>query len=79
MHVDRVHTCPLTSAQQETQSEGLASWLAREGGGEREGKTNGRGDGERGGEGKEGRRGEREEEMMDGVERGEKERGRDNL
>ena len=79
MHVDRVHTCPPTSAQQKTQSEGLAGWLAREGGGGRERKRNGRGGGERGGEGKEGRRGERGEEMREGVKGGEKERGRDNL
>ena len=79
MHVDRVHTCPPTSAQQKTQSEGLAGWLAREWGGGREGKRNWRGDRERGGEGKEGRRGERGEEMRDGVKGGEKERGRDNL
>ena len=79
MHVDRVHTCPLTSAQQKTQSEGLAGWLDREGGGGREGKRNGRGNGERGREGKEGRRGERGEEMRDGVKGGEKERWRDNL
>ena len=61
MHVDRVHTCPPTSAQQKTQSEGLAGWLAREGGrgerGEEEwergwGKGRGR---ERGKEGREGR------------------------
>ena len=78
MHVDRVHTCPPTSAQQKTQSEGLASWLAREGGGGTEGTKNGRWDGERGGEGKEGRKGDRGE-MRDGVKGGEKERGRDNL
>ena len=74
MHIDRVHTCPPTSAQQKTQSEGLAGWLATEGEGGREGKKrNGRGERgrgkgrgkERGKEGREerrgkGRKGERE-------------------